>query len=522
MFIENIKVRNLKIVKAKDVEFVAGINLITGENKVGKTTLYIAIQAAFSGQLKKHLINRSDEVKSCYIEVCFSHQNKHYQIVRTFYKAGKSSTARLLIDKKLYSESTSTINNYMQLHFKFFFSLGFIYHSKINKLMVEYNIKKNDFLIEFFELQSLIKLSSAVSKAVRDNKISIPDWYWSYKDYTKLSDKYKVKIEQLRSKIGMLRSNIDKLNIKLNNIKKYKDKKIISTDRYTELQDKKAKLLKTISSLETTAEAKEKIINSMDKISSNENICPTCLRPFDTKDSVKIVAKIKKELTALEAKIDMLDNKRTKVAATLRSVVITDVDINFSQYDKLTAKIKKYEETIETIHNHIYKYKHLIENWKEEKFEYDRLTQEIKNKQLDMLGNFSIKLSSLITTLAEKIKEDLLNKMNEFLSVIYDGNVFITLKDGQFYLLQNNHEVLFDDTSASGSELEIVTFIFVLALSIICGNNLILLDEIFNTTSTYTFSKVNNLLRYSQKYFQQIIIISHKETFEADNTIYLV
>ena len=52
MHLEKISINNFKAVKAVDIEFTPGVNLLIGDNGAGKTSILEAIAVALAGILK--------------------------------------------------------------------------------------------------------------------------------------------------------------------------------------------------------------------------------------------------------------------------------------------------------------------------------------------------------------------------------------------------------------------------------------------------------------------------------------
>ena len=52
MYLERISINNFKAVKSMEIEFTPGVNLLIGDNGVGKTSVLEAIAVVRSGMLK--------------------------------------------------------------------------------------------------------------------------------------------------------------------------------------------------------------------------------------------------------------------------------------------------------------------------------------------------------------------------------------------------------------------------------------------------------------------------------------
>ena len=52
MYFQQISIKNFKAVKEMELEFTPGINLLTGDNGVGKTSVLEAIASGLCGMLK--------------------------------------------------------------------------------------------------------------------------------------------------------------------------------------------------------------------------------------------------------------------------------------------------------------------------------------------------------------------------------------------------------------------------------------------------------------------------------------
>lgn len=515
----SLKIRNLKCVESKDISFEDNsITLITGENKKGKTTIFLAIQIAFSGQFKKHLI--TSEKLNTYIELEFEHNDKVYKIIRMFH-IKKSSSAKLIIDNKQFSNSTSMINKYLQTNFSYFFSLGFIYYSKMNKLLTEYSIKKNDFLIEFFKLQHVITLSTKIKECISKQQKTTPSWFIQFdptaveKDIQTLS-KELIAIQEKNKDIENKKNEITEEVYK---IKPMINKKIISIDKKRILSNKLKCILNKKSEIKTMVKLKQRILDiSKDIATDTITKCPLCYSELNT-DFNKIKSKLYNEITAANSEINKYSEDEDKIDDILYDSIVSDIKPDTERYKFLLEKNNKIKEIQNKLNEKRFNHKYKISDLKQQFENYKKIKTDLDKKQIDKLNNCYYTLDTIITEFATKIKEEIVDKMNEFLLVVYNGEVNISIKDEQFYLNNNDSEVMFDEYSSSGSELEIVITSFVFALSIICGNTILLLDEVFNTVSPTTFQKINKLLNYIKKYFNQIIIISHKSSFIFDNMV---
>lgn len=83
MFISNIKIRNLRVIKNLDIKPSSSINIITGKNGAGKTTLLesiyvLARNKSFRNTQQKNLISNNEKQLQIEVSIKYSNESKHH------------------------------------------------------------------------------------------------------------------------------------------------------------------------------------------------------------------------------------------------------------------------------------------------------------------------------------------------------------------------------------------------------------------------------------------------------------
>jgi len=518
----SLKIKNLKSISTLSMKLKDGVTLIVGDNKIGKTSIFQAIMFAIYGGVKKNLI-RHDQ-KLCELMLEFEHDHHHYKIQRTFYNRKKSSDASLWIDSmdEPYSSSTKVINGLAKQRFHFFKLFGFIYYTKVNTWLVEQKMKKDQFLLELFDLDCISQFVKEGESHIRKFRKDIPEWYFEFDPEEKRieldeakekREKYTVALNKLDQKI----STLDKLQAKIKFYRKQTEgKEVVKPEMIEELENKLEDVQKEIGAINHLMKAKSKILN-FTKSYDSENTCPLCHSTVNLK---KVAKAIKQDLAQLEEKEEEWEKVNDQINEALKKMITRDdlPEITKTQLKKnldtlpLRQKRSKLRERMSPNSA-------IISSIKDELYAHRKIQRRIEESNINELETSVQSLSSTIKVINDTMKANLVNMMNEFMLVAYEGNSSIHLIDGQLYLENSRGEKIeFDEMSGANSEIEIVIFIFATSLNIITGNRVLIMDELFNTLDKKTFPRAVNLIQYvTKKYLTQLFIISHRNDFEYDH-----
>jgi len=525
MHLLEISFTNIKAVRKFSHNFELGTTLITGENDRGKTTIFVAVRAAITGELKKHLVN--NQASSGKIFLKWEYMGDIYAVEKEFFtQANKSATAKLWINdmKKPQSTSCKYVKDTLRKQFYFFHSLGFLWAAKIGRILMEHNIKKDAFIVDFFELQPIYDYIKSMNKHINNTKKSIPDWVYDFnaveakQHYTH----YKAKAQTMTEEITEWRTKLKKLQKKLGQSILLEGRTIATEEEHQAKQSEIAKFRNAHTKGTTMRDMKQNVLRI---VSGSElgGACPICYSEIT--DSAQLRDKIAAEIDTLDAKCSKrLRKLRELQEASKKLIVINEtVQTDPEEIEKLRVKEQKIEDKVEKLDEKRGKYAVRVEQLGDNLREYRRYEEKLKTADIDNIAAIAARLTGMMDNLARKLKTELVDRMNEFMYVVYDGERTIQIEDGVIYLIDPHGEkILLDELSSSGSGLEIVTFIFTLSLSILCGNKVILLDEIFNTVGVNLFPKVNKLLAYAtEHYLTQVLIISHKTDFISTHSVQL-
>jgi len=524
MIIKQVIIDNIKSIKHLSLVFNKGITLINGENDIGKTTVFLAIQTALSGKMKKHLIRYGCRQGSIYVEFI---DDAKYEIKRTFYD-NKSATAEIIVNGKSLSVATESVNEFCRTKFKFFNELGFLYYSKIGKILMEHSIKKDNFLIEFFELSEIMQFIKDTQLAVKSVKAVIPDWFYSFDSKAHAARIAELEDSQgkLTLKLEALSKAIQKLAVERSKAVMLEGKTILTKAEHTELSQKLRRVTERVGDITAQLEQKRDVFD-VNQNHVTDVQCPFCESQLTPEYINGIREKMQKSIDDMEKEAKKLRAKKKEYADQLSDVYVLqegqskdalkkiNMESNSKQREEYSTRRNQTQDKLSSISGE-------IGVRRSELKEYKRIQQEVKDKNVDMLTQSVEQMIGIVGSISNKLRVNLLQKINELMFVVYKGMFSIDIQDGQLYLLHKDEKILLDELSSSGSALEIITFVFTVALSIISGNQTLLIDELFNTCSLKKIGKINTLLEYiAEKYMQQILMISHRHDFKAGTVINL-
>jgi len=412
------------------IDFKSGLHIITGLNRdkedrrngVGKSTVADAIYFAIFGETlrelkKEHIVNNTNH-ENCEVTLEFSiesyNKKDDYQIIRMLepsrcyiYINGEdktrdsiSNTSNFILEKINCSQEIfqncviMTVNNTTPFMAKKkvekrkfiegIFNLE-IFSTMLQNLRDEYNDIKRNFDIESAKFTEVEK-SLLTHQAAKDNYIKERDLK-KEKYLTRQKNNFN-ELKELEEKISkFIKVDINKINDDISTLT-IKSEKIDNDIK--QLRDK-------TSSLRTQISLKEQ---SIKRIGTDKDICPTCLRSIDDKDKHHIheeKLKIKQEINSFQLEINESNKQEEK---------LSDLDLKLNKaVESLKTKINNFkleEKGIDNIKNRIEQ----INVWQKE-LEIDLAELNKTDNQYDtVIAEVTARLNDIKVTL-EKTKTHL-------------------------------------------------------------------------------------------------------------------
>jgi DNA repair exonuclease SbcCD ATPase subunit len=368
------------------IDFEKGINIITGINRdkedrrngVGKSTiadaLYFAIFGTTLRELKKEFIINNITQSTCEVQLDFDvNQNgaiNNYVILRTL------SPSRLLLFKDSNDITLDTIANTNKYIEDVLSSTPEIFRNCVLMtlndtipFMSKSKAEKRKFIEQIFNLQIFSEMMSNLredqNNIKRDLDIENAKYTETKNSIANItlqkSNKEKekqAKITLTKSKISDNKQEISKIEEDLKNVVIIDEKeKNEDIEKYTKALTKVEEMCNDTLNKITTAKTEIKNKKEQfDKMGTQEQTCPTCLRPITEHDTQTIEnekntakASIKKlaEVVSVEiSNIGGLENKKSKIKAHISNL---NKDVKNAAVQETTCKANK--KRIEDLQN---------------------------------------------------------------------------------------------------------------------------------------------------------------------------
>lgn len=253
MIIKNIRIKRFGALKDKEIELKEGINIVSGDNEAGKTTLQYFIKSFLYGMSTKRSKTIRDNIRSKYAlfngerasgEVQIHDEEKDILIIRSFGSTKKEDTVKVLdgltgkeISDLNHEEPAKTLLNINSSSFEntlFIKGLGtYLNSSKDDEIMhkLTNSLESGEEGVSYFKaIGKLETIRKALTTArgngkldvFREKKISILE---EREDFLKASEKNledEMKIINLKDEISSLRIRLKKLEIYKKHLRKIK------------------------------------------------------------------------------------------------------------------------------------------------------------------------------------------------------------------------------------------------------------------------------------------------------------
>lgn len=415
--------------KPVEIEFLSGVNLITGENLdnigsrngIGKSSIMSAIYWIIFGEtiqdLKKTQIKNNKTDGKCFGELDLIVNGENYTIKRDL-DPSKISIYKQDVDITLSTieKNNEFIQNLIGLNREVFKNtvilttentIPFLAQNKINKRkfiegVLDLNIF-NDILLQVRKDYNEEKKEFEITVKLFENENNNIERLKKQKDLN--LQKRQEKIKHIEQKINELLNNIKSLNEKNQNFDEILEKiektiqecelKIDKNSDFSELEDKILHLSNKKTEISTNIIF---LKNEYNKLKENSNICPTCKRPFSEKND-NCEVEIKNCLLKIEnfkKELDKVENEESNLKTNL-----TNIKDNIKLLKNKIVLLKKQKDEVLNISNKILEFKKEIKN-------LEQKIEEIRNENDstdDLIKESNINLDSLNIKIKEKSKK---------------------------------------------------------------------------------------------------------------------
>lgn len=429
--------------KKKEFSFNGGLNIITGSNGSGKTTIFDALQWCLYGPkgsdrtLKDRSSIINDRAQSAHIELSFyADDGSDVLLSRTLTRSGKHTVVLYIDDVKQEANITETQKILEEL-------LGNIHHdvySSISMMMSSPTHSINKFISG-----SPLDRRKVLSAIVDPTEI----WSESHKVFKKRTTQEKKKVQALGNKIEVLQGIIDNIvpvekpeediTVIKQEIKKLYENKSLSNNndynqvRYLEVQLDifKSNLEDIIVEIEEYSDDKYNVLETIVELKKEKQELENKKKEFfkDKEKRVQQKDSFEFSINFFNDQVEYLNRDRTRLLSVLSrentlndllsqskdkcAVCGTELDIDISKNNhhkqeilKLEKKDDEYKKEIQEYNNKkkfIEKYYKELLNDKNDNINWDDEIQNILNK-IDKNVKEQIKIEEIINKLQEEKK----------------------------------------------------------------------------------------------------------------------
>jgi DNA repair exonuclease SbcCD ATPase subunit len=375
-----------------EIEFQPGLHVITGVNKdridrkngVGKSTIADAFYFAIFGKTirditKKELIANNLTDGTCAVSLTFDiispEETGHYKIIRQL-KPSRLSLERNGVDitRDSIINTTDFICDLLSANGEIFKNCVVMTANNTIPFMGQKNTMKRKFIENIFSLEvfgEMLKLArndySEIKKDYDLQLTRLEEKSQSMANYTKQRDniveernekieKYKERLKSNRENIKQLKNKIQKIDEI--NIKPTESKLKGINNGIEEVSARITNQVEECAVLKTNINRDEQDFN---KIGTDEDTCPTCLREIEDHDR-ECIQKSKEEL---EAEIKNKKERLIKCAETINKLTgvkeqlnqaknkikikLDQLKLDINSRDNIEANIAQYEEWIQSL-----------------------------------------------------------------------------------------------------------------------------------------------------------------------------
>jgi len=541
--------------KVNEFQFQNGIDLITGKNGRGKSTLVDAITFALFGKpFRKiklaNLINNKNN-KELWVELVFSINNSRFKIERgqkpnifKIYKYSKDenwdfidqhSTAR---DYQIYLEEN--ILHFSDTVFRQLIALGANLDS--SKGFMDLSKKEKEEVLQVItDTAVFTKIQEKITERRNSIKTKLVDLEYQEQILSNSINSLKISINSMETQnqefIFNRDSDISKLENELENLQseipKFESLLKALDDLVIKRQDLVIQTSPYEQELIENEKEKQDVISKIKLYMMNEEnkiICENCGNEIKQKLDFDI-----ESLKKRKEKIDKIESSVREKYLVIKKE-ITELEEKLAKRPLVLEKMKTIESSIERINENLLK----LRNWKEAKIDYSEL--EKSEKEYVEVGEKLVKnrklfseLNTLSSLISDKnIKGLVLNQQLPFLNKFI--NEFLELFESQFnFVIDDNFEdnivsrnVNNEFNSLSNGQKQRITMSILFAfLRLIeerngVSTNLLILDEYLD--SSLDVDGINEVLKIISEVFspkKDVILISHnpdiKNRFELLN-----
>ncbi len=450
MIIQSIEITNFISHEKTIMNFEIGVNIITGKNGAGKTSILDAIKfALFSDSRNNEKINEliKNGKKSFDINLVFTNNNHQYEVYKHFaIKSAKNfdRTAYLKEDSKIIAETYEGVTSAI-----------------IKILSVSKDIFKNSVFVEQGEMDSLISGTPKERKTIFSDIIGITS-------LSKNAEKLKEIINRFRNELMLLQGSNDKMN-------NFNDENKLLNEQNQNLREEYNKVSAVENDYRNKINEMEKVIKIRDNLKSKIDNNYSMLKQYSNdktkrEDEMKRISleinklkDIEDQLNAIESNNYYKNGDKIRDYFDIRNQNITitetlqDLKKNINTYNDYRNNISKLENdynnyiNIKEIYN---KNRDNIKNLMEYYSKYNEYTSIIKNNERRSneivsfinknMEKYSIKDISDIQNIKNKREEinnqiiEYNNKISEIKSKVSSSNPYLKEYNSNIQTLEGN------------------------------------------------------------------------------------
>ena len=391
--IEQLEMQGFEGYRKAEIPFTAGLNLITGRNSTGKTTILEAIFFALYGEIpdvdKKLLVTRLQGAsRNLYVSLKFNSPKTKQSIEvkrwgKVYFKRGKESyqTERLilLVDEKEVpisgeEELRRKVMEFLGLTMRRFLNLTYVRQGELTKILKP-DKDEMDSILGITTLKELIEEFNLVKKELE--KYEGKDVETEAKTINEVFlPKIKEQIKTIENQIETLKFEVEELQCK---IEKAESPELMNLLKNISERDF---FLKSFREKEAAAKALLKQWNAQDIVELKELIKEVEVKEEELKNNVE---KINEELKRVEDEREDYKGRLIKIKELLKSVKALNIDElkeiiekKHNEADKLNADLILIEEEFEKIEDEKNKLEGKLFTLKEELKAHKKLLEENK------------------------------------------------------------------------------------------------------------------------------------------------
>jgi len=474
---QRLKIRNFLSVGEDEVivDFKKGLHIITGINRdkedrrngVGKSTiadaLYFAIFGSTIREIKKEFIANNLTGGMCEVELTFNvnspRGNNNFKIIRSLnpsklfiYKDNVDRTRDSIVNTTEYIEAVLTSSE------EVFHNCVIMTINNTLPFMAKTKVEKRKFIEQIFNLQifsdMLQNLRDDINAVNKNFDIETTKYNEIEKSILTYENQKQLRVKEREDKINSINNKIEFNNKEVNklNTELSKSENIDLTIKEEEIKtlskgyDAVEKLIQN--QIVEVTEINSIIKQTNDKLSkvgTNNDICPTCLRPIELHDR-KHFEDEKKKLIALstektasldkcKANVNISNEKKLKIKAFISKtndelntlkVKIENIKMLSKRISDLTDLNNQLKESIDHINEHNDSFNDVILQTKER---FDLVKQEIDNikKIINLLDvvKFVVSEEGVKSYIVKKILQNFNSKLAFYLKKLDSNSICI-------------------------------------------------------------------------------------------------